>query len=91
MLAAKISSFGTLSELFGWAAGQLVDLGDVSHVGDGFALISPDDDASVKSLEDFNWFRDCIVGSLPSKWRDATVDLAPIDAESHGNLIPVVS
>ncbi|MDQ0572180.1 hypothetical protein QFZ42_004014 [Variovorax paradoxus] len=86
MLAVKVSGYDSLQSLIDWAGSYMVDLGYVSHEGAGFALVSPDEDASVNSLEDFVWFRGVVASSLPPGLRSMTVHMDPVDPESEKGL-----
>ncbi|MBB1594174.1 hypothetical protein [Achromobacter sp. UMC46] len=63
-LAVKISGFGSIERLDEFAASQLVNVGGVSHAGNGFAVISPENDVEVESVEDFAWFRGVVETAL---------------------------
>ncbi len=79
MMAVKVSGYPSLQYLMDWAASYIVDLGYVSHQGDGFAIVSPDDDVSINSNEDFNWFRKCVVSALDAGLRGVTADTCSVD------------
>jgi hypothetical protein len=64
MMTVKVAGVRSLEQLLDFAASYLIDLGYVSHAGHEFALISPDSDTNVATIDDFLWFRDCVKTSL---------------------------
>lgn len=79
-LAVKVSCFGSIERLDEFAASYLVDIGGVSHGGNGFAVISPENDIEVESVEDFAWFRGVVETALVlAGFSEAIVQPEPLD------------
>jgi len=91
MMAVKISGYRNLDSLVDWAGSQLVDIWYVSHEGDGFALISPDEDNIVRSAEDFSWLRGLVQWSLREHYGSGViVHLEAVDPDKEAGLVAVV-
>ena len=90
-MAVKVSGYRNLDSLVEWASSFLVDIGYVSFEGDGFALISPDEDALVQSAEDFQWLRGVVRSSLQSHYGSRViVHLEAVDPAKEAGIVAVV-
>jgi hypothetical protein len=92
MMAVKVSGYSSLDSLVNWAASYLVDIGYVSHEGrdHGFALISPDEDNLVQSVEDYDWFRGVVLSSLKDcGLLNVNVHQSAVDPDKEEGLQPV--
>lgn len=81
-IALKVTRYGSLETLVGFAASWLVDLGVVSHAGPDCALLMPEDPEQI-DLHDpaqFNWFRTSVIESLREAGL-AEVSVAPQPAD----------
>jgi hypothetical protein len=62
----KVTGFSSATKLADDVGSCLVDVGYIETIGDGFALLAPDDPENIR-LEvqtDFDWFRLVVIESL---------------------------
>jgi hypothetical protein len=62
----KVTGFSSATKLRDDVGSYLVDIGYIHKLGEGFALLAPDNPENVRLdvQSDFDWFKACVMESL---------------------------